>query len=170
MLTKGNRLFIIPFTKITEHFPLATNIVLFYPNKASVAHKYELIKEDSTFTYLQAHYSHIPHILEYRVDEKFMDEVLSEKFTTLVRSISKNENYELTNNERDFLTWVHKDYGDTIFCKYMTTFYCALIEIFRKDVIVSGKFEWIIEKPGAIKLSNVKDLVIKKNKRCATFQ
>lgn len=31
---------ITPFTKILDHFPLAVNIVLFYPLKTIVAHKY----------------------------------------------------------------------------------------------------------------------------------
>lgn len=60
MLIKGNRFMISPFSKITEHFPLATNIVLFYQSKELVAHKYELIKEDPNFLYIQAHNPQVP--------------------------------------------------------------------------------------------------------------
>lgn len=99
-----------------------------------------------------------------------MDQVLTEKLASLIKNTSTNDNYELSSSERDFFLWVHKDYNDMIFCKYMTKFYCAFIEKIRKDLVVSGKFEWIIEKPGSIRLSNVKDLIIEKSKRCATFQ
>lgn len=45
----------VPYTKLTDHFPLAINVVLFYPNKSLIAHKYEIIKEDQGFTYVQVY-------------------------------------------------------------------------------------------------------------------
>lgn len=31
---------IVPLGKLTEHFPLAINVTLFYPNKSNIVHKY----------------------------------------------------------------------------------------------------------------------------------
>lgn len=89
-----------------------------------------------------------------------MDEVLREKLISLVKNIVKDDSYDWTPAEKDFLLWVHKDYQDTVFCKYMAKIYCDCIEKIKKDKIISAKFEWIIEKPGLIRLQNVRSLVV----------
>lgn len=93
---QGNRLMVAPFTKVTDHFPLAINVALFYPDRCHIAHKYEIIREDPSFTYVQVYSPNPPFAIEYRADEEFMDEVLSEKLVSLVKNIIKSDNFDLS--------------------------------------------------------------------------
>lgn len=87
--------------KITEHFPLAVNIVLYYSNSSSIAHKYELLKENQSFIYLQGYSPLIPLEVGFsRDDESFMDDMLEEKISEIVREINRDDYFNASEKNK----------------------------------------------------------------------
>lgn len=78
----------VPYTKITDHFPLSINVLLFYPKTSCIAHKYEMMKEDNSYIYVQGYNSRIPFSIHYDHNEtSFMDRVLQEKLPVLIKDM-----------------------------------------------------------------------------------
>lgn len=53
------------YNKVAEHFPLATNVLLYYPRRSVIVHKYEVMREDSLYKYIQGYTPKIPLCVKY---------------------------------------------------------------------------------------------------------
>lgn len=52
----------------------------------------------------------------------------------------------------------------------MTRIIFLFLELRNSDKFISARLEWLVEKPGVIRLQNVKDLIVEKVKAIKSFQ
>ena len=56
-----------------------------------------------------------------------MDEVLREKIMEIVKELMQDDFYHLSELNKEFLRWVHSEYKDEIFCKYILKIICLFL-------------------------------------------
>ena len=76
---------------------------------------------------MQGYSTQIPLTINYSEKDAFMDEVLREKIMEIVKELMQDDFYHLSELNKEFLRWVHSEYKDEIFCKYILKIICLFL-------------------------------------------